>query len=60
MEIALRQIEAIAPYLAAELVNHMVARSQPGKAASEYRPATVLFLNVTGLETLLSVFACRS
>jgi class 3 adenylate cyclase len=60
MEIALRQIEAIAPYLAAELVNQMVVRLQPGKAASEYRPATVLFLNVTGLETLLSVLLASS
>jgi class 3 adenylate cyclase len=56
MENTFNQIEALAPYLAAELVDHIVARAQQRRTESEYRPTTVLFLNVIGLEELLSFF----
>jgi class 3 adenylate cyclase/predicted ATPase len=56
MEVALRQIQALTPYLAAELADRIVARARQRQVESEYRPTTVLFVNFTGLETLLSAW----
>lgn len=56
MEVALRQIQALSPYLPAELVERIVARAQQRQVESEFRPTTVLFCNFTGLETLLSTW----
>lgn len=49
----LRQIEALTPYLSAELVERIVASAQQRQLESEYRPTTVLFINLTGFESLL-------
>lgn len=56
MELALRQIQALTPYLATELVERLVARARRRGVESEFRPTTVLFLNFTGLETLLAAW----
>jgi class 3 adenylate cyclase/tetratricopeptide (TPR) repeat protein len=56
MEVALRQIQALTPYLAAELADRIVARARQRQVESEYRPTAVLFINFTGLETLLSAW----
>ncbi len=54
MEVALRQIEALIPYLAEDLVRQIVGHARQRQVQSENRPATVLFANVTGPETLLA------
>jgi len=56
MEVALRQIQALTPYLAAELVDRVVARARQRQVESEFRPTTVLFCNFTGFEMLSSVW----
>jgi class 3 adenylate cyclase len=56
MDIALRQIQALSPYLADELVEQIVARARQRQVESENRPATVAFVNLTGLEPLLAAW----
>ena len=56
MEVALRQIQALTPYLAPELVARVVGHAQQRQVESENRPATVLFVNFTGLEPLLAAW----
>ncbi|MGD8791138.1 MAG: adenylate/guanylate cyclase domain-containing protein [Anaerolineae bacterium] len=56
MEIVLRQIRALEPFLAAELVDRIVAGARQRRVESEYRPTTVLFINFTGLEELLDAW----
>ncbi len=56
MEVALRQIQALTPYLAPELVERIVAHARQRRIESEYRPTAVLFCNFTGFETLLSAW----
>ncbi len=56
IDVALRQIQALTPYLAAELVERIVAHAERRQAPSEYRPTTVLFCNFTGPEALLEAW----
>lgn len=59
MEIVLRQIEALTPYLAPELVERIVARARQRRVGSEFRPTVVLFVNFTGLEPLLAAWGAE-
>ncbi|MEJ2209341.1 MAG: adenylate/guanylate cyclase domain-containing protein [Anaerolineae bacterium] len=54
MEIVLRQIEALVPFLAPELTERIVAGARQRRVAGEFRPTTVLFANFTGVEALLA------
>lgn len=54
MEVALRQIQTLTPYLSAELVDRIVARARQRRVEGEFRPTTVLFMNFIGLESLLT------
>jgi len=54
LQTALRQIQAIVPYLPAELVERILNSAKQRQFPSEYRRTVVLFVNVTGFETLLS------
>jgi class 3 adenylate cyclase/tetratricopeptide (TPR) repeat protein len=56
IETALRQIEAISPYLAPELVERIILHARQRKIDSEYRPTTVIFINFTGFENLLQAW----
>ena len=56
IEIVLRQIQAISPYIAPELVERLVAPSAKRQFISQFRPTTVLFCNFTGPETLLEAW----
>ncbi len=56
IDVALRQIQALTPYLAAELVDRIVAHAERRQAPSEYRPTTVMFCNFTGPEALLEAW----
>ena len=53
MEIVLRQIKALVPFLAPELVERIVAGARQRHVAGEFRPTTVLFANLLGVEALL-------
>lgn len=53
MEVVLRQIKALIPFLAPELVERIVAGARQRHVAGEFRPTTVLFGNFTGVEALL-------
>ena len=54
MDLAMRQIGALSPYLAPELVERIVARARERRFESEYRPTTVIFCNVIGMEEMLA------
>lgn len=54
MDIAMRQIKALVPFLAAELVESIVAQARQRRLESEFRPTTVIFMNFTGFEALLA------
>jgi class 3 adenylate cyclase/tetratricopeptide (TPR) repeat protein len=54
MDIAMRQIKALVPFLAAELVESIIAQARQRRLESEFRPTTVIFMNFTGFETLLA------
>jgi len=56
VEATLRQIQALTPYLAAEVLRSLVARAGQRQIANEFRPTVVLFANFTGLEPLLSAW----
>lgn len=56
VEVALRQIQAIMPYLPPELVERLVAQSGKRQLASQYRPTTVMFCNFSGPEALLDAW----
>ncbi len=56
IEIVLRQIQAISPYIAPELVERLVAPSAKRQFISQFRPTTVLFCNFTGPEVLLETW----
>lgn len=56
IEVAVRQIQAIQPYLSPELVERIVVHARQRQVESEYRPTTTLFGNFTGLETLLELW----
>ena len=56
IEVALRQIQALIPYLAPELVERIVAHARRRQVESEYRPTTVMFCNFTGPEVLLDTW----
>jgi class 3 adenylate cyclase/tetratricopeptide (TPR) repeat protein len=56
IQVALRQIQALTPYLAPELVERLVVHARKRKVESEYRPTTVLFCNFAGPENLLNLW----
>lgn len=56
MEVALRQIQALAPYLAPELAERVVAHASWRSVASQFRPTSVLFCNFSGPELLLQAW----
>jgi len=58
IEIALRQIQAITPYLAADLVEQIIAQAttRQKRAPSQFRRTTVLFCNFAGPEKLLALW----
>ncbi|MEW6422923.1 MAG: adenylate/guanylate cyclase domain-containing protein, partial [Deinococcota bacterium] len=55
-EVALRQVRALTPYLAPELVERIVVHARRRQVTSEFRPTTVLFCNFTGPEALLELW----
>jgi class 3 adenylate cyclase/tetratricopeptide (TPR) repeat protein len=56
IEVALRQIQAVKPYLPPELVDRIVVHARRRQVDSEYRPTTVMFCNFTGPEALLDLW----
>jgi class 3 adenylate cyclase len=56
MEIALRQIKALTPFLPPDLMQRIVGRALQRQVESEHRPATVCFVNLIGLESLLAAW----
>ena len=56
MDVALRQIKAISPFLAPELVERIVVHAQQRRVDSEFRPIIILFCNFTGLEELFDLW----
>jgi class 3 adenylate cyclase/tetratricopeptide (TPR) repeat protein len=56
MEIALRQIKALTPFLPPDLMQRIVGHAVQRQVESEHRPATVCFVNFTGLESLLAAW----
>ena len=55
----LDRLEALAPYLAPELVDKLVAGGKRRRVESEYRTTTVLFGNFTGPEDYFAALADR-
>ncbi|MBN1658963.1 MAG: AAA family ATPase [Anaerolineae bacterium] len=53
IEVIVRQIEALVPFLAPELIDRIVAGAARRRVESEYRPAVVMFVSITGPEQLL-------
>lgn len=51
---ALGKIQALAPYLASELLDRIISHASQRQVQSEYRPTVVMFCNFSGPETLLS------
>lgn len=56
IEVAVRQIRALVPYLAPELVERIIASQLRRKIESQFRPTTVMFCNFQGLESLLQMW----
>ncbi|MBN1146268.1 MAG: AAA family ATPase [Anaerolineales bacterium] len=56
IQVALRQAQALMPYLAPELVERVVVHARKRRVESEYRPTTVLFCNFSGPEILLDAW----
>ena len=54
MDVAVRQINCLTPYLAQELVANIVTNARQRRIASEFRPTTVIFCNFTGFEAYLN------
>lgn len=54
VDVTLRQIKAILPYLSPEVVERMVIHGQRSLFPSQFRPTTVLFCNFWGFEELLA------
>jgi class 3 adenylate cyclase len=52
----LKQVKALTPYLASELVDRIIAHADQRQVRSEYRPTTVMFCNFTGPDTLLEAW----
>lgn len=50
----LRQVQALAPFLPAELVDAIVEQAQEHCLASDYRSTATVFVNLLGLEALLT------
>lgn len=59
VQVALRQIQALIPYLAPELIERIVVHARKRGMGSEYRPTTVLFCNFFGSEELLEIWGAR-
>jgi class 3 adenylate cyclase len=56
IEVAQRQVQALQPYLATELVERIMVSARQRKLESEYRRTTVLFGNFSGPEALLATW----
>ncbi len=56
IEIVLRQIEALLPYLPPGLAEQVIAQSKRRRVESEFRPTAVIFVNLLGLEPLLAAW----
>lgn len=56
VEVALRQIKALTPFLASELVDRIVVYARQRQVKSQYRPTTVMFCNFIGPEWLLQTW----
>jgi class 3 adenylate cyclase/tetratricopeptide (TPR) repeat protein len=56
IEMVLRQIQALTPYLASELVDRIIAHAYQRQVQSEYRSTAVMFCNFTGPEALLAAW----
>ncbi len=56
MEVAVRQINALTPYLAQELVHNIVTNARKRQIGSEFRPTTIIFCNFTGFESFLDLW----
>ncbi len=59
MQVTVRQVQALSPYLATELVERVIAHAQQRQVKSEFRPTTVLFINFTGAEALLELWGAE-
>lgn len=55
-EVALRQIDAILPYLPPEVSEQVVVHGQRAQFASQFRPTTVIFCNFWGYEQLMAAW----
>jgi class 3 adenylate cyclase/tetratricopeptide (TPR) repeat protein len=56
MEVAIRKIKSLTPFLAPELVNKIVAHASQRQFESEFRPTTTMFCNFTGPEILYTLW----
>lgn len=56
VEVAIRQIQALTPFLASELVERIVVQARQRRIDSQYRPTTVIFCNFVGLENLFAMW----
>lgn len=56
IEVALRQVQALRPYLAEELAEQIFANARQRRLQSQFRPTTVLFLNFQGADKLLELW----
>ncbi len=56
VDVTLRQIKAVLPYLSPEVVDRVVIHGQRNLFASQYRPTSVLFCNFWGFEDLLAAW----
>lgn len=52
----LGKIQALAPYLASELLDRIISHASQRQVQSEYRPTVVMFCNFTGPENLLNLW----
>jgi class 3 adenylate cyclase/tetratricopeptide (TPR) repeat protein len=56
IEVVIRQIQSLTPYLSPELVERIVAHAGKRQIDSQYRPTTVLFCGFSGPEILLEMW----
>jgi len=52
----IKQIKALTPYLASELVERIITHADQRQVQSEYRPTTVMFCNFTGPDNLFDLW----
>ncbi len=56
---SLTKIQALAPYLASELLDRIISHASQRQVSSEYRPTVVMFCNFLGPETLLKMWGAE-